>query len=66
MPDGLACLPQTEIKGRLGQVHPDRRAFVKNRQNIRFGDINKLKIQDGLPMLAEHVTKKILFPEDEA
>jgi len=57
---------QNEIKGRLVQVGPVKRAFLEDCQNIRFGDIDKLKIQDGLPMLAEHVTRKILFLEDEA
>jgi hypothetical protein len=28
---------------------------------MRYGEIDRLKIQDGLPMLAEEVKKKIKF-----
>jgi len=30
---------------------------------LRYGEIEKLKIQDGLPMMAEEVKKKIKFSE---
>ena len=56
---------QTEIKGRLVQVGPVKRAFIEDCDNIRLGDIDKLKIQDGLPMLAEHATRKILLKHRE-
>lgn len=66
MPNGLANFSITEIKGRLVYVHPAWYAFIKVCQNIRFGEIEQLKIQDGLPMPAEEVTKKIRFFEDQS
>jgi hypothetical protein len=48
--------------GGMTYIHPAWFSFIKYCEDIRYGEIDKLKIQDGLPMLAEEVTKKIKFP----
>jgi len=50
-------------KGRLIQIHPVWYSFIKYCEFLRYGEIEKLKIQDGLPMMAEEVKKKIKFSE---
>lgn len=42
-------------------VHPAWHAFVRYCQELRHGEISRLKIQDGLPVLAEVTTKKVKF-----
>jgi len=41
--------------------HPAWRAFFRYCQELGHGEIERLKIQDGLPMLAEVVKEKIKF-----
>ncbi len=53
------------INHRLVRIHPVWYSFIKYCESMRFGDIEKLKIQDGLPMIAEEVKKKIKFIDDE-
>ncbi len=43
------------------QLHPAWRAFLLLCQELRHGEIEKLKIQDGLPVLAEQVRIKVKF-----
>ncbi len=38
---------------------------MKYCETIKNGEIERLKIQDGLPMLAEEVKKKIKFGEGD-
>ncbi len=42
-------------------LHPTWRAFVRYCAELQHGEIELLKIQDGLPVLAEVVKKKIKF-----
>ncbi len=42
-------------------IHPAWFAFVRFCEKLRHGDIEKLRIQDGLPVLAEVTTKKVKF-----
>lgn len=42
-------------------LHPAWRAFVSYCAELKHGEIELLKIQDGLPVLAEVTTKKIKF-----
>lgn len=42
-------------------LHPAWRAFVHFCGELRHGEIERLKIQDGLPVLAEVTTKKVKF-----
>lgn len=43
------------------QIHPLWYAFIKYCETLRFGEIQKLKIENGLPTSAEEVKKKIKF-----
>jgi hypothetical protein len=42
-------------------IHPAWRAFMEFCSELSHGEIEILKIQDGLPVLAETVKKKIKF-----
>ncbi len=61
MADSLSKQDATWIKGKYLRVHPAWYAFIKFCQELRYGEIERLKIQDGLPMTAEEVKKKIKF-----
>lgn len=43
------------------RLHPAWSAFIRYCQQIRFGDIEKLRIQDGIPTMAELTTQKVRF-----
>jgi hypothetical protein len=47
--------------GGMTYIHPAWYSFIKYCESLRYGEIDKIKIQDGLPMIAEEVTKKIKF-----
>jgi len=36
-------------------------AFIRYCQQLGFGEISTLKIQDGVPVLAEETTRKVKF-----
>jgi hypothetical protein len=40
------------------------REFIRFCRELRHGDIERLRIQDGLPVLAELTRKKVRFPKD--
>ena len=42
-------------------LHPAWRAFIRYCADVHHGEIETLKIQDGLPVLAEVVKKKVKF-----
>jgi hypothetical protein len=44
-----------------GFLHPAWRRLIQYCADLEYGEIEKLKIQDGLPMAAEVTTKKIKF-----
>ena len=46
---------------RLVYVHPIWYSFVKYCEALEYGEIEKLKIQDGLPVAAERAVKKTKF-----
>jgi hypothetical protein len=48
---------------RLIRIHHVWYSFIKYCEALKYGEIEKLKIQDGLPMLAEEVKKKVKFTE---
>jgi hypothetical protein len=50
---------------KLIRVHPFWLSFIKYCEAIENGEIERLKIQNGLPMLAEEVKKKIKFVKKE-
>jgi hypothetical protein len=48
------CEPESEL-------HPAWRAFVRYCQQMGHGEIERLKIQDGIPVLVEVSRQKIKF-----
>jgi hypothetical protein len=42
-------------------LHPAWREFIRFCQELRFGEIDRLSIQDGLPLMAETTKKKTRF-----
>lgn len=49
----------------VNSVHPAWRALVRYCAELRHGEIELLKIQDGLPVLAEVTRKKIRFQREQ-
>ncbi len=47
------------------RLHPAWFLFIKYCEEIGFGEIDRLKIQNGLPMVAEEVRKKVGFTKGE-
>ncbi len=43
------------------RLHPLWRSFILYCEGLRFGEIEKLQIQDGLPVTAATVKRKIKF-----
>jgi hypothetical protein len=44
-----------------GGLHPSWLAFIRHCRELGFGEVSHLKIQDGLPVMAEEIIKKIKF-----
>ena len=42
-------------------LHPAWAAFIKYCERLSHGEIERLKIQDGLPVIAEITTQKVKF-----
>jgi hypothetical protein len=42
-------------------LHPAWAAFIRHCQELGFGEISNLKIQDGVPVMAEECIKKTKF-----
>jgi len=61
MPNGIRRLDENTKTSGITYIHPVWYSFIKYCEAMRFGEIDRLKIQDGLPMLAEEVKKKIKF-----
>jgi hypothetical protein len=52
------------VEHRTGEgLHPAWRAFIRYCAELQHGEIELLKIQDGVPVLAEVVKKKIKFSQ---
>lgn len=47
--------------GIVSQLHPTWVRLIRYCLELGNGEIEKLKIQDGLPMIAEVTTKKVKF-----
>ena len=43
------------------QLHPAWQKLIVYCQNLKHGEVSKLQIQDGLPVSAEYVKKKVKF-----
>lgn len=61
MANGLARSHEDIKAGRMTYIHPAWFSFIKYCESLRYGEIDKIKIQDGLPIIAEEVKKKIKF-----
>ncbi len=48
-------------KSDVESLHPCWQTFIKYCAQLRHGEIERLCIQDGLPVLAESTTKKVKF-----
>jgi hypothetical protein len=55
-----AIVPNERTAGDIA-LHPAWRAFLQYCLELGHGEIERLKIQDGLPVLAEVVKEKIKF-----
>jgi len=44
-----------------GVLHPAWVAFIRHCQELGYGEISQLKVQDGIPVMAEEITRKIKF-----
>jgi hypothetical protein len=53
--------PTSAGKTEAETLHPVWRAFIRYCTQMRHGEIERLCIQDGLPVLAESTTKKVKF-----
>ena len=49
------------LPARSEEIHPSWLALVKFCRELQHGEIEHLKIQDGLPVLAEVTRKKVKF-----
>jgi hypothetical protein len=56
-----AILESRTLGGRVGSVHPAWVRLMQYCAELGHGEIEKLKIQDGLPMAAEVTTRKVKF-----
>jgi hypothetical protein len=45
----------------LATLHPAWAAFIKYCERLSHGEIERLKIQDGVPVIAEVTTQKVKF-----
>jgi len=65
MRDGTPAKPVTTLTTERPLVekllHPTWRAFIRYCAELQHGEMESLKIQDGLPVLAEVVKKKVKF-----
>ncbi len=52
---------EARSNGASTSLHPAWQEFVRFCQDLGFGEVENLKIQDGLPILAEVTRKKVKF-----
>ena len=43
------------------RMHPSWTKFIAYCEDLRYGELTRLQIQDGLPVSAENVRKKVKF-----
>jgi hypothetical protein len=56
----LAAVPLAE-SAKEQSLPPAWREFIRFCRDLRHGEIERLNIQDGVPVLAEVITRKIRF-----
>lgn len=52
---------QSDVATHDGRLHPAWKTFVRFCTQLGHGEVERLKIQDGLPVLAEVTKKKVKF-----
>lgn len=60
-PHGESRFPLKRLNTPDSALHPAWRALIEYCGALKHGEIETLKIQDGLPVLAEVVRKKVKF-----
>jgi len=45
----------------VDSLHPAWLAFIRHCRELGFGEISQLRIQDGLPVMAEETKRKVKF-----
>ena len=58
-PDHVRRIGRNQSTG--GGLHPAWIAFIGHCRELDFGEISQLKVQDGLPVMAEETKRKIKF-----
>ena len=65
MKNGVAERPTAPVAAERGladkPLHPAWRAFIRYCAELGHGEIGSLKIQDGLPVIAEKIKQKVKF-----
>ena len=56
-------LDEHTAEGRFIRIHPAWSSFIKYCESMRYGEIERLKIQDGIPVMAEVVRSKVRFTD---
>lgn len=59
--DNGSLRPRPECLAARNELHPSWQAFIEYCFELKHGEIERLKIQDGLPVLAELTKKKVKF-----
>ena len=59
-----AISPQLVLSSHEAALPPAWREFIRYCRELRHGEIERLSIQDGLPVLAEMTRKKVKFTRD--
>jgi hypothetical protein len=59
--DSLTIASRVQDQSNASLLHPAWDRLIRYCAELGYGEIEKLKIQDGLPMLAEVTTRKIKF-----
>jgi hypothetical protein len=49
--------------GRFIHIHPAWFSFIKYCESLKYGEIERLKVQDGIPVMAEVVRSKVRFTD---
>ena len=52
---------EEDVSANPTPIHPAWLAFIRFCWELKHGEIDRLLIQDGLPVLAEITTKKVKF-----
>jgi hypothetical protein len=60
-PDPVTIKPESNPPLGARVIHPAWLALIDYCSRLQHGDIEKLRIQDGLPVLAEVITRKVKF-----